>query len=640
MNRTIESRPAAISESTRAECVRLLFRLSNATVAASLSIALLTVAWLWNDGTRNFLGAWLAGLLAMGLATFAMRRRVLRVELTSASADRWEQVFALLCACHGLAWGALGFLDLASATLPYQVVLVLMLGVVALVATGALAASRIAFYSFVFSAIGPFATHLIIDRASVLPYAGWALLAYLLLLLALHELFHRNLLVTIDKRFQSDELAREQQVIFDAAAEGIAFLRGNTLVKCNRRFADMLGFEVGEMIGQPAWTWQPSYEEWKLIADDCQAVVAAGQTYRHVARFRRKDGSLFWGEISGKAVDPRSLGLGVVWLGRDITEQLATESALKASEGRFRDLVALSTDWYWEQDRELRFTRTSGGVLARAGHDDSGIIGKRRWELTAVTGVSAEQWRAHREQLDRRLPFRDFLYQIALPDGALRWVSVSGNPLFDESGEFRGYHGVGSDITERVESAEQMRHLAHHDALTGLPNRRLFTDRVENALAIARRSGRHVSLMLLDLDDFKIVNDEHGHSTGDDLLVAVAQRIKGAVREGDTVARLGGDEFVVLLPDLAAPRDAVRVAEKIIESLRDPVAIGARSFAVGASIGIALFPDHGDSPERLLQYADVAMYEAKGVGGSAYQFSGAGTLADAEPAPPQDATRH
>ena len=308
-------------------------------------------------------------------------------------------------------------------------------------------------------------------------------------------------------------------------------------------------------------------------------------------------------------------------MGRDLTAQLQTEAALKASEERFRDLLALSSDWYWEQDRHFRFVGTSGGAPERSGFPLDQVIGKRSWELEHIRGVSDEQWQAHRAQLARREPFRDFTYQTQSPEGETRWFSISGKPVFDETGCFTGYHGVGTDVTERVRSAEQFRHLAHHDMLTGLPNRRLLTDRMEQAIALARRSHSRVGLMLLDLDDFKVINDTEGHSVGDQVLVTVALRLRNGVRESDTVARLGGDEFVILLQDPGQTHDISRIASKVIEAVREPLMIGNSHYQLGVSIGIALFPDHGDSTERLMQQADIAMYEAKRGGGSACQLS-------------------
>lgn len=155
------------------------------------------------------------------------------------------------------------------------------------------------------------------------------------------------------------------------------------------------------------------------------------------------------------------------------------------------------------------------------------------------------------------------------------------------------------------------RHQALHDALTNLPNRRLFRDRTQQAVASAKRTGLPVSLMILDLDRFKEVNDTLGHHVGDLLLQQVATRLQGSLREGDTIARLGGDEFAILLPDIASELAAVQVADKIVKMLEEPFGIKGWSFDIDASIGIAVFPDHGQDVDSLMQRADVAMYLAK-----------------------------
>ena len=176
------------------------------------------------------------------------------------------------------------------------------------------------------------------------------------------------------------------------------------------------------------------------------------------------------------------------------------------------------------------------------------------------------------------------------------------------------------DLTERKRYESRIEHLASHDALTGLPNRALLRDRVEQAIVHARRTGSRVALMYVDLDQFKLVNDSWGHPAGDKLLVEMGVRLRAAVREGDTVARLGGDEFVVLLSDVARPGDSAVVARKIASALAQPLAIDGREVQVTASIGIAVWPEDGDGLEALLQCADVAMYRAKDEGRNGYQY--------------------
>jgi len=167
-------------------------------------------------------------------------------------------------------------------------------------------------------------------------------------------------------------------------------------------------------------------------------------------------------------------------------------------------------------------------------------------------------------------------------------------------------------MTEELrKSEERALHLAQHDPLTGLPNRALFADRLNQALSLARRDDTHLALMFIDLDYFKTVNDAHGHGVGDLLLQAVAARLREAVRESDTVGRIGGDEFVVLLPTVGSRSDAQVVAGKIRESLAHPFPVSGHTLNISASIGIAVFPDHGDDEDSLRKAADDAMYAAK-----------------------------
>jgi diguanylate cyclase (GGDEF)-like protein len=169
-------------------------------------------------------------------------------------------------------------------------------------------------------------------------------------------------------------------------------------------------------------------------------------------------------------------------------------------------------------------------------------------------------------------------------------------------------------------ASEQIEHLAYHDALTGLPNRNLFLDHLRLALALAAREGRQVAILFLDLDRFKTINDSLGHASGDELLRTIAGRLRACLRQGDTVARLGGDEFTVLLPEVATEDDTVRVAEKLLDRIRQPLILQSREIVVTSSIGISRFPQDGDLPEELVKKADVAMYQAKQLGRDGYQI--------------------
>jgi len=176
------------------------------------------------------------------------------------------------------------------------------------------------------------------------------------------------------------------------------------------------------------------------------------------------------------------------------------------------------------------------------------------------------------------------------------------------------------DVTERVEVAAQLEERAFHDELTGLPNRALLLDRLQDALHRSARHDRLVGVLFLDLDRFKVVNDSLGHLAGDQLLQTVAARLDACLRESDTLARVGGDEFNLLVPDIDGPEDVARVARKIMERLKEPVVLEGYEVFVSFSIGIALFPDDGQSMETLIKHADMAMYHIKGRGKNGYEF--------------------
>lgn len=199
-----------------------------------------------------------------------------------------------------------------------------------------------------------------------------------------------------------------------------------------------------------------------------------------------------------------------------------------------------------------------------------------------------------------------------------KWLNIS--VVRDAEGNITNYVGIFEDITERKENEERLLHLASHDALTGLPNRHLLIDRLQNAMTLARRTHETVALMFLDLDNFKWVNDSLGHESGDRLLLAVATRLKETVRASDTVARLGGDEFVVLLTQVDHDLEVSHIAGKIIEAVAQPLELAGHDFHVTTSMGIGLYPNDGDDAITLLKHADTAMYVAKSEGKNQYRY--------------------
>jgi diguanylate cyclase (GGDEF)-like protein/PAS domain S-box-containing protein len=296
----------------------------------------------------------------------------------------------------------------------------------------------------------------------------------------------------------------------------------------------------------------------------------------------------------------------------DITERSRIENALHESEEIFRTIAENADDLIAVLDTDGRRIYNSPSYRK--------IFGKE--ELRAGSSSFNE---IHPEDRDRIMAsFRRTVetgvgerseFRFLLKDGSIRHIESQGNVVHNPAGGVSKVVVVSRDVTERKNIEEQLRHLSTHDSLTGLPNRVLLYDRLKQAVAAARRDkARILSLMFMDLDGFKPVNDTLGHAMGDLLLKKVAIRIQDCLRESDTAARMGGDEFVVLLPAIETQGDAMVVAEKIRRAISQPIYIGDHRLSISASIGIALYPDHGTEEETLFNNADAAMYYAKECG--------------------------
>lgn len=205
-------------------------------------------------------------------------------------------------------------------------------------------------------------------------------------------------------------------------------------------------------------------------------------------------------------------------------------------------------------------------------------------------------------------------------DGSLYTVRQVITPIANDNNEITHFISMHEDITEQIAAQAHVEYMAHYDALTDLPNRNLFFDRLSQAIAMSKRSSEHIALLFLDLDTFKPVNDAFGHVVGDQLLKAVAERLQACVRESDTVARIAGDEFTVTLLQIADRVSVIHIAEKIVKSLSEPFLLGSHQIQIGVSIGIALYPENSQNEQELVKLADDAMYAAKKQGRNTYCF--------------------
>lgn len=294
---------------------------------------------------------------------------------------------------------------------------------------------------------------------------------------------------------------------------------------------------------------------------------------------------------------------------------------------------------HWLDQQRLRLL---SGALAAAGNailitDRKGRIEWVNQSFSSLTGYSAQEAIGQTPRLLKSGKQSPAYYQKLWEtiqsgqvwssetedrhkSGSLYTVQQTITPIQDETNEITHFISIQEDITAQKIAEQRIQHMAHYDALTGLPNRSLFFDRLKQATALSKRSNEHVTLLFLDLDRFKPVNDTYGHAVGDALLKMVAERLLKCVRESDTVARIAGDEFTVILPRIAHRGDAIHVAEKIVNSIAEPFLIDENTIHTGTSIGIVLYPEDTQDEQELVRLADQAMYEAKRHGRNTYRF--------------------
>ena len=389
----------------------------------------------------------------------------------------------------------------------------------------------------------------------------------------------------------------------------------------NDYMCEMLGYPREELL-QLAWTETTHPDDLpENLALFKRLTAGEFDSFQFDKRFIRKDGGIVDTTMEVRCVRRANGSVEtVVIMVRDITERKRSETALRESEERFRSLTALSSDMFWEQDEQYRFTSVSGvdsGKVTQTRADL--IIGKKRWEQD-YTNMSADDWAKHIAILDARQPFRDL--ELSRPDesGKTIWITISGEPIFDSSGAFKGYRGVGKEISERKKDEERIQFLANHDALTSLPNRAMFSEVLNLAIQNGHRYKRGFAVLFIDLDRFKIINDTMGHDAGDKLLKEMGTRLSETVRSSDVVARLGGDEFVVLVQEVSETKQVDAVARKILSALVEPLSMQGQECRVTASIGICMYPADAQDEKALMKNADIAMYRAKEDGKNTYKF--------------------
>ncbi len=423
----------------------------------------------------------------------------------------------------------------------------------------------------------------------------------------------------ITERKRYEETLHRWAHIFEYAEWGIIVgsADGRQVELMNPAFAKARGYTVDELKRMPIpELFAP--EERAALPEHLRIAHESGH-YTFESRHLRKDGSTFPVLVDITAVkDPQGTVLYRVVNVQDICPLKAAEKALQDSKAILQSILDNSPYMIWLKDTRGRFIAANQSFLDSTGRKSmSEVLGKTDADLwpeqlaRKYQADDAEVIASHRQKMTE---------EQALHKGRLSWLETFKTPVFDANGNLLGVTGFARDVTERKLLEEKVLHQAQYDVLTELPNRVLFSDRLLQAIAQAKREKSILAVMFLDLDRFKPVNDMFGHDVGDLLLREVAMRIESCVRQSDTVARIGGDEFCVLLPSITAARDAAVVAEKILEAIRQPFTPGGHTVYIASSIGIAIYPKDGRDEQTLIKNADIAMYWAKEAGRDNMQF--------------------
>lgn len=410
------------------------------------------------------------------------------------------------------------------------------------------------------------------------------------------------------KRYQSALAAAlaENDAILQNALVGVVLLRERKIINCNRRLEEIFGYKHGEMIGSLSRIFYPTDEIFDDLGRRAYEIVGRGENFQEELPLRRRNGDIFWGELTGRAIDPTQPQGGSIWIYNDISERKRAEEELRVAA------TALESQ--------------EGLVIS----DADGVILRVNRAFSEITGYSSEEAVGQKTNL-LRSGRHDAAFYVAMWDNISRhgfwkgeiwnrrkdgqefpeWLSITA--VKGNAGETTHYVGTFADITQRKRLEERLQELARTDPLTGLANRRTFVETIEAEHLRSRRFGSVTAILMIDIDHFKQVNDTYGHDAGDRALVALATTLKAQVRVTDLPARFGGEEFVILLVGTELS-GAEEMAERIRTAVAEiAVALPPRNFGFTVSIGVSTFGDEENWSEAVRR-ADQAMYQAKASG--------------------------
>lgn len=424
---------------------------------------------------------------------------------------------------------------------------------------------------------------------------------------------------------QKNQEAIKQEHYLRALLDTFPFIvwmkdKENRYITCNSEFAKVAGAaSIDELAGKTDMDYFP--EQAAGYVEDDHEVLSTGIPKTVVERIKHSDGELHWAETYKSPVTVDGEVIGTVGYARDISDQIHLHKEVVKKDLEFFELLESLPLAI------VRYNRQCVRTFNNAHHDSLNenlaqpALGKtpsERWYHSFV-GLTGQEFQEILESVMETGEAKTLEMDIE-QDGKSSIYFFNILPEKNSKGEVVGALTLANDITENSRNRQRIEHLAYHDALTDLPNRTLFNDRIQQAIRQAKRYAEQFGVLFLDLDNFKSINDSLGHAVGDQLLIEVSRRLSSSIREYDTVARMGGDEFSILVTDIKKIDDLAELALHIIKQFELPFKVDNTDFFVTASMGIACYPQDGDNVADLLRYADSAMYFAKKSGGNTYHF--------------------
>ncbi len=384
----------------------------------------------------------------------------------------------------------------------------------------------------------------------------------------------------------------------------------------------LTGYGPAELVQNAVISWEEITHtlDRARVRAQIDAAVHSGQRFAVEYRIVTQAGLIKWVHERGIAVPDEQGELVIEGFIEDVTAQRETVQAQKEAELRYRNIFEHASEGIFQTTPEGRYLAANPALARLYGYPSAAALMNGLDDIGRQLYVKSSQRERFRQLMEQQGEVLNFESEVYRQDGTRIWISENAHIVRDSDGRVLYYEGTVQDISERRRYQEELERQANHDMLTGLPNRILLADRVQQEIARAARLGYYLVVVFIDLDNFKFINDSLGHAAGDELLKEIASRLQRCVRGSDTVARLGGDEFVLLLGDHFRTSTVISQLKRVLSEIGQPVMLSGREFHVGASLGVAVYPADGEDSDTLLKHADTAMYAAKNHGRNNFQF--------------------